>query len=115
MRLSIGFASLGASCLGLRKSMGAWTPRFCRCCGTRVLVEVIRTMPNSRVLLLQGEQAKWAFAMAQAFVPELPDPWFLVVPTCHPLGTRGATSADTRAKRHTQEGAWRRAAEHAIG
>ena len=78
--------------------------------GAVVLREVIDLMKDLRVLLLQGEQARWAWAMVRAFAPEVCEHGFEVVVTCHPLGTRGKTTAVTAANKSNQLGDWIRAA-----
>ena len=75
--------------------------------GAVILAEVIDLMTNLRVLLLQGQEARWAWAMVQAFLPSMQDPAFEVVQTCHPLGTRGRTAEATAANKAEQLGQWR--------
>lgn len=88
-------------------SDGALTPeKVAR--GAVVLREVIGLMTDLRVLLLQGEAARWAWGMVQAFAPELADKQFDVVATLHPLGPRG-----NRDKEVAQLAAWQRAAQMA--
>jgi hypothetical protein len=81
--------------------------------GAVVLAEVVALMTKLRVLLLQGQEARWAWAMVQAFLPSMQDPAFEVVRTCHPLGTRGRTAEATSANKAEQLGQWRLAAEFA--
>jgi hypothetical protein len=77
--------------------------------GAVVLAEVIVLMTDLRVLLIQGEQARWAWGMITAFRAEFAAPPFVVVTTCHPLGTRGRTAEATAANKAAQQAAWRAA------
>ena len=81
--------------------------------GAVVLAEVIVLMTDLRVLLIQGEQARWAWGMITAFRAEFAEPPFVVVTTCHPLGTRGRTAEATAANRAAQRAAWRAASDAA--
>lgn len=79
--------------------------------GAVQLAELLGLMTGLRVLLLQGEQARWAWAMVQAFRPRYSSPTFEVVRTCHPLGTRDRSPQGAQQRKDDQEAAWRRAAE----
>lgn len=81
--------------------------------GAVVLAEVIELMTNLRVLLLQGQEARWAWAMVQAFMPSMQNPSFAVVRTCHPLGTRGRSAEATSANKAEQVRQWVTAAKQA--
>jgi len=82
--------------------------------GAVVLGEVIDPMQDLHVVLLQGEQARWAWAMLAAFDPQLLERGLVVVPTCHPLGTRGRTPEAAMANKARQRDEWA-AVARAIG
>lgn len=79
--------------------------------GAAQLAEVLGLMTNLRVLLLQGEHARWAWAMVRSFRPRYARPAFAVVETCHPLGTRDRTPEGAQQRRDAQHAAWQRAAD----
>jgi len=79
--------------------------------GAVILTDVLPLMTDLKVLLLQGNEAKWAWAMVQAFRPRYARPPFEVVTTFHPLGTRGRTPRETDDKKAQQLAAWKRVAD----
>lgn len=79
--------------------------------GAVVLADLLGMMTNLRVLLLQGEHARWAWAMVSSFRPRYARPIFEVVTTCHPLGTRGRTPEETARRRADQLTAWQQVAK----
>lgn len=79
--------------------------------GAVILTDVLPLMTDLKVLLLQGNEAKWAWAMVQAFRPLYARPPFEVVTTFHPLGTRGRTPRATDDKKGQQLAAWKRVAD----
>lgn len=79
--------------------------------GAVTLTELLPLMRNLKVLLLQGNEARWAWAMVQAFESRYAEPEFEVVRTCHPLGTRGRTAAATADNRVRQLAAWQRTSD----
>jgi len=79
--------------------------------GAVILTDVLPLMTDLKVLLLQGNEAKWAWAMVQAFRPRYARPPFEVVTTFHSLGTRGRTPRETDDKKAQQLAAWKRVAD----
>lgn len=78
--------------------------------GARVLIEVIGLMRDLRAILLQGKEAANVWALARSIEPALKHPTFAAIETCHPLGTRRRTPADTSAARAEQRAKWQHAA-----
>ena len=77
--------------------------------GAVVSREAIGLMHNLRGLLLQGEQARWGWAMVTAFAPDVREHGFEVVATCRPPGTRHKTTAVTAANKSEQLDDWAKA------
>jgi len=77
--------------------------------GAVVLGRVLDLMQQLEVLLLQGTEARWAWAMVRAFRPRYERPRFKVIATCHPLGTRHRDPEQRLRIEQAQQDAWIRA------
>jgi hypothetical protein len=78
--------------------------------GASVLVRLLPLMTKLKAVLLQGAEARWAWAMVEALRPDVVPPGVEVVRTCHPLGIRGRTPQQTVDNKAAQVAAWRRVA-----
>jgi hypothetical protein len=76
--------------------------------GASVLVRLLPLMTDLKAVLLQGAEARWAWAMVEALRPDVVPPGVEVARTCHPLGTRGRTPQQTADNKAAQVAAWRR-------
>jgi hypothetical protein len=79
--------------------------------GASVLTRLLPLMTRLKAVLLQGAEARWAWAMVVALKPDAIPREVQVVTTCHPLGTRGRTPQQTSDNRIAQAASWQHIAE----
>ena len=79
--------------------------------GAVILTDVLSLVTDLKVLILQGDEAKWAWAMVQAFRPRYGLATVQLGDVVSPARTRGRTQGNRRREKAQQFDACRRVAD----